>query len=58
MWGVSVLVNKSLPFTLLDMVLNPDGKYVIVNARILSQTWSVFATPSISDTAEQNVQVS
>lgn len=39
--GVSVLVNKSLPFKLLDMALDSDGIYVIINAQIFSQTWSI-----------------
>lgn len=32
--GVSILVNKTIPFKLLDMVLDPDGRYIILNARI------------------------
>lgn len=37
--NISVLVNKSLPFKLLDVALDPDDGYV--HTHILSQTWSV-----------------
>lgn len=30
--GVRILVHKALPFTLLDLHLNPDGRYVVVHA--------------------------
>lgn len=30
--GVSVLIHKSLPFTLLDLHLDPEGKYVVLHA--------------------------
>lgn len=30
--GVSILVHKSLPSTLLDLHLDPEGKYVVMHA--------------------------
>lgn len=32
--GVSILVRKSLPFRLLGLVLDPDGRYIIIHAMV------------------------
>lgn len=39
--GVIILVLKSLPFRLLDLALDPDGRYVIIHAKIYSLTWTI-----------------
>lgn len=38
--GVSVLL-KSLPFQLLDLAPDTDGRYVIIHAKIYSLTWTI-----------------
>lgn len=39
--GVSVLVLKTLPFWLLDLALDPDGRFVMIHATIYSLTWTI-----------------
>lgn len=37
--GVSILVLKTLPFKLLDLILDPDGRFVLVHALIHNLPW-------------------
>lgn len=37
----SVLVLKSLPFRFLDLALDLDGRYVIIDAKVHSLTWTI-----------------
>lgn len=33
-WGVSILIHKSLPFWLLALELDPDGRYILMHAML------------------------
>lgn len=39
--GISILVHKSLPFRLLDLVLDSEGRYVLIHAQIHSIKWVI-----------------
>lgn len=39
--GVSVLVLKMLPFKLLDLALDPEGRYVMIYALIQNLLWVI-----------------
>lgn len=38
---VSILVHKSFPFRLLDLLLDSEGRYVIIHAQIRSMKWVI-----------------
>lgn len=38
---VSVLVLKMLPFKLLDLALDPDGRYVLIHVQMKGLTWVI-----------------
>lgn len=39
--GVSILVHKSIPFRLLDLVLDSGGRYVLLHAQVCSMKWVI-----------------
>lgn len=38
--GVAILINKNTPLEILDTVIDPSGRYVFINCRILLEQWS------------------
>lgn len=51
--GTAILINKNIPFTVTKSVLDPSGRYVMIQGHMYSEQWTMLniyaITPNIDD---------